>query len=212
MRFFIKYGVGKKKGFSKKITHMQRWHKPQNFLLAFIDVWKTWKSEFWKTEKKLQEISSFYRCAPKTTIIWGRAPEIRSEIIFFTILGHFLPFTPPPPPNNQENQNFEKMKTTYGGVISLTCAAIQSNDVAYSDMECNRHIFCHFRSFFALLPHYWPQILKFGKNVKNIWRYYPSTHVHHKSRSYDDSWDMEHDKHIFSHFGSIFALLPLHLP
>ena len=46
-------------------------------------------------------------------------------------------------------------------------------------------IFCHFRPFFALLPHYWPQKLKFGKNVKNTWRYYPFTHVYHKSRSYD---------------------------
>ena len=42
-------------------------------------------------------------------------------------------------------------------------------------------LFCHFRSFFALLPHYlWPQ--KFGKNVKNTWRYYPFTNVHRKSR------------------------------
>ena len=27
-------------------------------------------------------------------------------------------------------------------------------------------IFCHFRPVFAFLPHYWPQKLKFGKNVK----------------------------------------------
>ena len=27
-------------------------------------------------------------------------------------------------------------------------------------------IFCHFRPFFALLPHYRPQKLKLGKNVK----------------------------------------------
>ena len=45
-------------------------------------------------------------------------------------------------------------------------------------------IFCHFRSFFALLHHYWPGKLKFGKNVKNTWKY-PFTHVYHKSRSYD---------------------------
>ena len=45
--------------------------------------------------------------------------------------------------------------------------------------------FCHFRSFFALLPHYWPRKLIFGKNVKRNWRYYPFTQVHHKSRSYD---------------------------
>ena len=38
---------------------------------------------------------------------------------------------------------------------------------AYSDMEClHRHNFCHFRPLFAILPHYWPRKLKFGKNVK----------------------------------------------
>ena len=49
-------------------------------------------------------------------------------------------------------------------------------------------IFCHFRPFFPLLPHYWPRKLKFGKNVKkkkNTCRYYPFTHVYHWSRSYD---------------------------
>ena len=46
-------------------------------------------------------------------------------------------------------------------------------------------MFCHFRPLFALLPHLWPQQLKFGKNVKNTWKYYPFTHKHHKSRSYD---------------------------
>ena len=46
-------------------------------------------------------------------------------------------------------------------------------------------IFCYFRPFFALFPHYWPRKSKFGKNVKNIWGYYPFTHEHHKSRSYD---------------------------
>ena len=45
--------------------------------------------------------------------------------------------------------------------------------------------FCHFGAFFALLPHYWPQKLKFGKNVKHNWTYYRFTHVYHKSSSYD---------------------------
>ena len=31
---------------------------------------------------------------------------------------------------------------------------------------CTDIIFRHFRPFFALLPHYWPRKLKFGKNVK----------------------------------------------
>ena len=46
-------------------------------------------------------------------------------------------------------------------------------------------IFCHLGPFFALLPCYWSQILKFGINVKISWRYYPITHVYHKWRLHD---------------------------
>ena len=46
-------------------------------------------------------------------------------------------------------------------------------------------IFCYVGPFFAFLHHYWPQKFKFGKNVKNTWRYYPFTYVYHKWRSYD---------------------------
>ena len=53
-------------------------------------------------------------------------------------------------------------------------------------MECNWHnCNCNFRSFFALLPHYWLQKLKFGKNWKKPWMHDPLTHAYHKSRSYD---------------------------
>ena len=58
--------------------------KDQNLILAFIDeLWKTRKSEFWKNEKRLLEISSFYTCVPKTTIIWGTFSKIRSATNFF---------------------------------------------------------------------------------------------------------------------------------
>ena len=45
---------------------------------------KTQKIRILKKWKKLLEISSFYTCQPKTTIIWGTVPEIQSEadIIF----------------------------------------------------------------------------------------------------------------------------------
>ena len=45
--------------------------------------------------------------------------------------------------------------------------------------------FCHFMPFLAHLSHYGPQILTFGKNVKNTWRCYLFIHVHHKSRTND---------------------------
>ena len=46
-------------------------------------------------------------------------------------------------------------------------------------------IFCHFGPIFALLPHYWPQKLKFAKSVQKASRYYLFTHVYHKWKSCD---------------------------
>ena len=99
---------------------------------------------------------------------WDRVRQI-----FFVILGHFLP--------NKWHLNYLEMSSFY------TCAT--KNTIKWCMLtqiwSATDIIFCHFRPFFALLPHYWPQKLKFGKNVKNTWRYYPFTHVYHKSRSYD---------------------------
>ena len=45
--------------------------------------------------------------------------------------------------------SFEKMKKASGDVILHFCTKKHSHVMyAYSDMECNRHNFCHFRPFF----------------------------------------------------------------
>ena len=95
---------------------------------------------------------------------------------FFVILGHFQ--------NNTENQKNEK-STWRCHHFKLVQQKTWSYDVCLLRYGVRQTIFCYFRPVFALLPHYWPQKLKFGKNVKNTWRYYPFTHVYHKSRSYD---------------------------
>ena len=60
--------------------------RPKNFLLAFIDeLWKTKKIRLLKIWKNLLVIS-FYAYLPETTIIWGTAPEIRSETEFFVTI------------------------------------------------------------------------------------------------------------------------------
>ena len=61
------------------------WHLLMNFE-------KSEKSESRKNEKNCWLYNHFTHVYQKTTIIWGTAPEIRSEISFFVILGHFLPF------------------------------------------------------------------------------------------------------------------------
>ena len=87
--------------------------------------------------------------------------------IFLSFWAIFCPFNPLPP-NNSENQNFEKMKKASGDVIifKLRQQKTQAHDVYLLRYGMWQTIFSHFRSFFALLPHYWPQKLKFGKNVK----------------------------------------------
>ena len=148
------------------------WHLMLNFE-------KSEKPEFWKNEKK--NCRRFYTCVPKTTIRWGTVPEIQTKM-FFCHLGHFFPFFSPSP----ENQNFEKMKKAFGDVIIWNSCNKKDDRMmyAYSDMECNRY-FSSIEAIFCFFTHYWPRKLKFGKNVKNTWRYYPFTHVHHKLRSFD---------------------------
>ena len=59
---------------------------------------KTPKIRILKKWKKLLEISSFYRCEPKTTIICGTVPEIQSETdIIFLSFWEFSALYPPPP-------------------------------------------------------------------------------------------------------------------
>ena len=78
---------------------------------------------------------------------------------------------------------------------------------------CTDIIFCHFRSFFDFLPHYWPQILKFGKNVKkhlDILSFYTCVPL------IETMWCMVPEIwssiEFFCHFGQVFALLPLQHP
>ena len=61
-----------------------------------------------KNQKKIKiepllEISSFYTCVPKITIIWCRVLGIRSGTDW--ILNHFLPFYPPHDPENWRKKN-----------------------------------------------------------------------------------------------------------
>ena len=83
-----------------------------------------------------------------------------------------------------------------------------SYDVCLLRYGVRQTIFCYFRPVFALLPHYWPQKLKFGKNVKNTCRYYPFTHVYHKSRY--DVWFLKYKEQwtVFCHFGPFLSFDP----
>ena len=97
--------------------------------------------------------------------VWFLSYGVR-QTEFFVIFNHFLPFYFP---NNLENQNIEKRKKKFLEISSFyTCVpkiriiwCMLPEICSATDIS-----FCRFGSFFALLPQYWPQILKFRKNVK----------------------------------------------
>ena len=56
----------------------------------------TWKIKILKKWKQLLEISSFYSCVRKITIIWFTVPEIKSETdIIFWHTGQYFALSPP---------------------------------------------------------------------------------------------------------------------
>ena len=151
----------------KNHAHVKRWDTPQNFFLAFIDeLWKTPKIRILKKEKKKKKKNA------GDSIILHMCTKNHNQVqflrygvtqFFLSFRANFCPLAPPA--KTPENQNFEKMKEASGDVIILNLRNKKYNQMmyAYSDMECDRHIFCHFRSFSALLPHYWPGKSKLGK-------------------------------------------------
>ena len=132
---------------------------------------------------------------------------------FFVISDYFLPFYPI---NNPENQNFEKMKKTPGGIIILNMSTINENHIMYDswDMEHDRQNFFAFWTIFcpftppssppSPLTTQKPRESKFWKNEKNTWRYHHFTQVYHKWQSYD-IWFLRYEVHqpeFFCHLGS----------
>ena len=69
-------------------------------------------------------------------------------------------------------------------------------------------LFCHFRKFFAFLPHYWPQKLKFGKNIKKIPEHIILLHMCtiNQDHMMYGSWDMKFNRQNF------FVILGIFLP
>ena len=160
-----------------------------SFCHLLMNFEKPEKSEFWRNgKKKCWRYHDFTHVYQKPQSYEVQFLRYRVKHVFFVILGHFLPFYPPRHLTTQKTKILKKWKKAPGDVIILNLCNKKNNHMMYAYSEiwsATDIIFCHFRPIFALLPHYWPGKLKFEKNVKNTWRYYPFTHVYHKSRSYD---------------------------
>ena len=134
-------------------------------------------------------------CVSKTTIIWGRVTELRSETEFFVISGHSFPSSP---------LTTQKIICRFH---HFTHVYQKSSHIIYAfwDMECDRHNFLPFCTIF--LPFYPPNNLK-NQNFEK-WKKYGDIITLHLRTTNDDhmmygSWDMEHDRHNFlSLFGYV---------
>ena len=161
------------------------------------------------------EISSFYTCVSKTTIIQGMVPEVWSETyrIFLSFWAIFCPSTllpPIPSPYNPENQNFKKPNEVSGDVIILQKCTINADHIMYGswDIRHSGQSFLSFRVIFCLLTNLTTQKNQnFEKRNKKP-GYIIILHLCTTNDNYMmyGSCDIEQDI-IFCHFGLFFALL-----
>ena len=160
------------------------------------------KSEFWKTEQKIAGDIILQMCTKKHNHMRYSSWDTKWGKLF---LSFWAIFYPPPFPNIPENQNFQKMKKASGDIIILNLCNKKQNQMmyAYSYMECGRHNFLSFQAiFFSFSPLLTPKIKI----------YYPFTHVHQRSRSYN-VWYLRYKVQrtkffvILSHFFAHWPLL-----
>ena len=147
-------------------------HLLPSFSLSLL----TQKSKFSKHRKTAWRYYYFTLLYHKSWSYEGWFLRYRArQTEFFVISGYFLPFYPP---NNPENQTFEKMKKTPGGIMILNVSIINENHMMYDswDMKCTRHIFVILGYFLSFYPYNSPKKEKFKKNEK-AWRYHHFTQV-----------------------------------
>ena len=139
------------------------------------------KSEFWKYKKNCWKYHHFlHMCSKNFNHIWYISWDTEWDNLFFLNLPLPPPPLPPPPtpPLTTNKKKFlkkckkkkknAKKKKTSGDVIMLNLCYKKQDQMMYSYSRYGvRQIFCHFMSFFAVLPHYWPRKSKLGKNWKN---------------------------------------------
>ena len=143
------------------------------------------------------------------TVIWYIVPQIWSaKTEFFVILDCLLPFYPS---NNPKNQNFEKMKTHPGDIITLHMCTINDNHMMYGswDIECDGQNFLSFSTVFCSFTLLTTQkiiILKKWKKHLEIISLLNKCTINDSHMMYG-SWDMKRDRcNCYFSFWAIFCL------
>ena len=161
--------------------------------------------------KNLLEISLFYTCVPKITIIWCMVPEIQSET--GRIFCHFGPFFALSAPWQLGKSKFWKTEKNAWRYYHFTHVyhKWQSYDVWFLSIECNEQIFLSFWTIFCPFTPLTTQkikILKKWKKHLEILSFYTCvTKIRIICYTVPEIWRMT-DVIVIFHFGLFFALLP----
>ena len=123
--------------------------------------WWTWKHlftrkkiKFWKNATNCWRYHHFTHVYQKSQS-WCTVPETHLDRMFC----HFGPFFAHSPPWQPGKSKFWKLKKRPGDIIILHMCTINDNDTMYGSWDrwyiwsATDIIFCHFGSYFALLPH-----------------------------------------------------------
>ena len=152
-----------------------RWGRPQNFLLAFIDVlWRTQENQTFEQKKKFAaDIIILNMCTKNHNYMKYSSWDTKWD----RVSRHFGPYfalLTSCPLTTQKKQNFEGMKKEFGDVIVLNLCNKKHDHMmyAYSDVGYwHRHDFLSFQVIFcSFAPLLTLKIKVWKKRKKNTWR------------------------------------------
>ena len=121
---------------------------------------------------------------------------------FFIIFDYFLSFDPP---NSHKNQDFEKIKKPAGDIIILHLCTTNDDHMMYGSWDIERGI----ENFFVILCYFLP-FYHLTTRKTNVLKTPGDIIILHMSSLSEnhmmyDSWDIEHDRHNFVSFWTIFC-------
>ena len=171
---------------------------------------KTTKIIILKKWKNLLKILSFYKCVPKTSIIWGTVLKIQSETQNF--LSFWAIFTLLHSYQSRKSKFWKNKKSIwrcchflYTCILKITITWCMLPEI----WSVRDIIFCHFGPFFCPLTPLPPNNLE-NQNFEKLKKKLGDIIILHKcSKNHDhiySSWDMVRNRLVIFHFGLFFAL------
>ena len=177
----------------------------------FFPTNKLKNQNFEKTKKILRDIIFLHVSTINENLITYGSWDMECDRQNF--FSHFGPsFTLLPLYQSRKSKFWKKWKKRPWDIIILHRFTINDNHMMNGswEMKCDRHIFV---SFWEICLPFYPTKNSKNQNFKKLKEMLGDNILHMCTTNYDHmmygSWDMERDRHNFSHIGLFFVLLPV---